>query len=80
MAYSECGVFLTNAKDCETSQIIINLCALLTDDRELFERALIYQDSSAVAYFGDQMQGFTTEGFCGNEYRSNELCAAVMNV
>ncbi len=54
--------------------------ALLTDNREIFERALIYQDSSAVAFFGDQMQNFTTEGFCGNEYRSNELCAAVMNV
>lgn len=54
--------------------------ALLTDNREIFERALIYQDSSAVAFFGDQMQGFTTESFCGNEYRSNEFCAAVMNV
>ncbi|MBQ8893953.1 MAG: DegT/DnrJ/EryC1/StrS family aminotransferase [Clostridia bacterium] len=54
--------------------------ALLTDDREIYERALIYQDSSAVAFFGDQMNGFSTDGFCGNEYRSNELCAAVMNV
>ena len=54
--------------------------ALLTNNREIFERAIIYQDSSAVAFFGDQMQDFTTEGFCGNEYRSNELCAAVMNV
>lgn len=54
--------------------------ALLTDNRTLFERALIYHDSSAVAFFGDQMQDFTTEGFCGNEYRSNELCAAVLNV
>ena len=54
--------------------------ALLTNNRNIFERALIYHDSSAVAFFGDQMQGFTTEGFCGNEYRSNELCAAVMNV
>lgn len=54
--------------------------ALLTNNRQYFERALIYQDSSAIAYFGDQMQGFTTEVFCGNEYRSNELCAAVMNV
>ena len=54
--------------------------ALLTSDREIFERALIYQDSSAIAFFGDQMNSFTTEGFCGNEYRSNELCAAVMNV
>ncbi len=54
--------------------------ALLTDDRRIFERALIYQDSSAVAYFGNQMDGFEAQGFCGNEYRSNELCAAVMNV
>lgn len=54
--------------------------ALLTDDKLLFERALIYHDSSAVAYFGDQLAGFTTEGFCGNEYRSNELCAAVIKV
>lgn len=54
--------------------------ALLTNNRQIFERALIYHDSSAVAFFGNQMQGFTTEGFCGNEYRSNELCAAVLNV
>ena len=54
--------------------------ALLTSDRTFFERALIYQDSSAIAFFGDQMSDFTTEGFCGTEYRSNELCAAVMNV
>lgn len=54
--------------------------ALLTGNRMIFERALIYQDSSAVAFFGNQMENFETEGFCGNEYRSNELCAAVLNV
>ena len=54
--------------------------ALLTDDRDLFERALIYHDSSAVAYFGDQLAGFTAEGFCGHEFRANELCAAVLKV
>ncbi len=54
--------------------------ALLTNRKEVFERGLIYQDASAVAFFGDQMSGFTTEGFCGSEFRSNELCAAVMNV
>lgn len=54
--------------------------ALLTDDQLIFERALIYQDSGAIAYFGDQMSGFTTEPFCGQEFRSNELCAAVMNM
>jgi len=54
--------------------------ALLTDDETVFERALIYHDSSAVAFFGDQLAGFRTEGFCGSEYRSNELCAAVLKV
>ena len=54
--------------------------ALLTNKREVFERALIYHDSSAIAYFGDQMKDFTQNGFCGTEYRSNELCAAVLNV
>lgn len=54
--------------------------ALLTNNSEYFERALIYQDSSAIAFFGDQMKGFETNAFCGNEYRSNELCAAVLNV
>ena len=54
--------------------------ALITGNKEFFEKALIYHDSSAVAFFGDQMRGFATEGFCGNEYRSNELCAAVLNV
>ena len=54
--------------------------ALLTDNRKIFERALIYHDSSAVAFFGNQMDGFVTEPFCGNEYRSNELCAAVLNI
>lgn len=54
--------------------------ALLTSDRKLFERALIYHDSNAVAYFGDQLSGFDTEEFCGSEYRSNELCAAVLGV
>ena len=54
--------------------------AFLTSDKLLFERALIYQDSSAIAYFGDQMPDFVTPNFCGSEFRSNELCAAVMNV
>lgn len=54
--------------------------ALLTSKKDLFEKALIYQDSSAIAYFGNQMEEFTTPTFCGNEYRANELCAAVMNI
>ncbi len=54
--------------------------AFLTNRKALFERALIYQDSSAIAYFGNQMDAFDTPVFCGSEFRSNELCAAVMNV
>lgn len=54
--------------------------ALLTNRRDVFEPALIYQDSSAIAYFGNQMEEFKTLTFCGNEYRANELCAAVMNM
>lgn len=54
--------------------------ALLTNRRDVFETALIYQDSSAIAFFGNQMDGFKAEAFCGDEYRSNELCAALVNV
>lgn len=54
--------------------------ALLTNRRDVFEPALVYQDSSAIAFFGNQMDGFSIPTFCGNEYRANELCAAVMNV
>ena len=52
--------------------------ALLTDDKTLFERALIYHDSGAVAYFGDQLSGVDTELFCGNEYRTNGIAAAIL--
>lgn len=54
--------------------------ALLTDNKEVFERALIYHDSSAIAFFGNQMEGFENQSFCGQEFRSNELCAAVLRV
>lgn len=54
--------------------------AFLTNRKALFERALIYQDSSAIAYFGNQMEDFSTPVFCGSEFRANEFCAAVMNV
>lgn len=54
--------------------------ALLTNDKEIFEKGLIYHDSSAVAYFGDQMNGFSAEPFCGYEFRTNEITAAIMRV
>lgn len=54
--------------------------ALLTNDRSIFERALIYHDSSAVAYFGDQLSDVEAQLFCGNEYRANEVSAAILRV
>jgi dTDP-4-amino-4,6-dideoxygalactose transaminase len=54
--------------------------ALLTNDRSIFERALIYHDSSAVAYFGDQLNDVDAQLFCGNEYRANEISAAILRV
>jgi len=54
--------------------------ALLTDDKRLFERALIYHDSSAVAFFGDQLKDVEEKLFCGNEYRTNEISSAILRV
>ncbi|MBO7171039.1 MAG: DegT/DnrJ/EryC1/StrS family aminotransferase [Clostridia bacterium] len=52
--------------------------AVLTNRRDVMERALIYHDSSACAYFGDQMSEFSTVPFCGSEYRTNEITAAIL--
>ena len=51
---------------------------LLTNNQEIFEKALIYHDSGAIAYFGDQMNGFSTEPVCGTEYRIGEITSAIM--
>ena len=52
--------------------------AFLTNDRRLFERALIFHDSSAIAYFGNQLSGVKEPQFCGNEYRTNNITAAIL--
>ena len=52
--------------------------AMLTKNREIFERALIYHDSSAVAFFGTQLDGVQTEPFCGQEFRTNEITTAIL--
>ena len=52
--------------------------ALLTNDKKVFERALIYHDSSAVAYFGDQLSNVEQNLFCGSEYRTNEISSAIL--
>lgn len=52
--------------------------ALLTCNQTIFEKALIYHDACAIAYFGDQMNGFSTTPFCGTEFRTNEITAAIL--
>lgn len=52
--------------------------ALLTDDDTLYQKAMIYHDSNGIAFFGNQMESFTEEPFCGNEYRTDEIKAAIM--
>ena len=52
--------------------------ALITSKREVFERGLIYHDSSACAYFGKQIDDFTSNTFCGSEYRTNEISCAIL--
>ena len=51
--------------------------ALFTDDHTIYERALIYHDSSAVAFFGDQLSDVQTPIFCGHEFRTNEILASI---
>lgn len=52
--------------------------ALFTSDRTLYERALIHHDSSAIAYFGAQLDGVNEPQFCGNEYRIGEITGAIL--
>ncbi len=54
--------------------------ALLTNDDTLYERALIYHDASAIAFFGDQLKDVTEPQFCGAELRTNEISAAILHM
>jgi len=54
--------------------------ALLTNDRLIFERSIIYHDSNAIAYFGQYLGDFSTELFCGTEVRTNDITASIMRV
>lgn len=54
--------------------------ALLTDDKKIFERAMIYHDSSAIAFFGDQLADNGTPVFCGQEFRCNEIPSSILRV
>lgn len=52
--------------------------ALLTSNDDLYQKAMIYHDSNGIAFFGNQMENFTVEPFCGVEYRTDEVKAAIM--
>lgn len=53
--------------------------ALITNRKDVLDAAMIYHDSSAVAFFGDQLADNNVPVFCGQEFRANEIFAAVMN-
>jgi len=76
-AWGEAGAFSFNAYKIITAG---EGGALVTSDRALFERALIYHDSSAIAYFGNQLDGIKEPQFCGSEFRANEISAAILRV
>ena len=52
--------------------------ALVTDDRTVYERALIYHDAAAVAFFGNQLDGITEPLFGGSEFRVSDLTGAML--
>ena len=52
--------------------------ALVTSNRQIFERALIYHDASAVAFFGDQLDGINEPLFGGTEFRISDITGAIM--
>lgn len=52
--------------------------ALVTNNRKLYERALIYHDSSAVAFFGSQLDGISEPVFGGTEFRVSDITGAIM--
>ncbi len=52
--------------------------ALVTNNRKIYERALIYHDSSAVAFFGSQLDGITENIFGGTEFRISDITGAIL--
>lgn len=52
--------------------------ALVTNNRTVYERALIYHDSSAVAFFGTQLDGINEPLFGGTEFRISDITGAIL--
>lgn len=52
--------------------------ALITNKKKIFERGLIYHDASAVAFFGNQLDGNSEPVFGGTEFRVSDITGAIM--
>ncbi|MBQ7444980.1 MAG: DegT/DnrJ/EryC1/StrS family aminotransferase [Clostridia bacterium] len=52
--------------------------AVVTNDRTVYERSLIYHDAGAVAFFGDQLNGISEPLFGGREYRVSDITGAIL--
>ncbi len=52
--------------------------ALVTKNRQIYERALIYHDACAVAFFGTQLDGINEPLFGGTEYRISDITGAIL--
>lgn len=52
--------------------------ALATARRDIYERALIYHDSCAVAFFGSQLDGISEPLFGGTEFRVSDITGAIL--
>ena len=52
--------------------------ALVTNNRTIYERALIYHDAGAVAFFGSQLDGIKEPLFGGTEFRISDITGAIL--
>ncbi len=52
--------------------------ALVTNNRQVFERGLIFHDSSAVAFFGSQLDDTSEPVFGGTEFRISDITGAIL--
>ena len=52
--------------------------AIVTNNKTIFERALIYHDASAVAFFGNQLDDSSEPVFGGTEFRVSDITGAIM--
>lgn len=53
---------------------------VITNNREIYENAFIYHDSSGIKWLGNEMEGFDQKIFAGSEYRISEITGAILRV